>query len=355
MLQTYTFVGSQPGLTVYLQANLHGAEFAGNAVIDRLIQFFSRLDAAQLRGTVRLVPVCNPLSVNTRGHHLPTGRYNPIDGQDWNRIFWEYVPVGLDDFVQRHQEADIETIQQAYQEALQASFQRYQDRLASPVGTPLTQRYATRLQALSLDADVVIDLHSSTHRGMIYVYYFRDRAHLAPYFGFDFAVLLDSYDGNAFDEAFLKPWLTLEAAFAKQGRSLTFDRDAWTVELGNGMTLDAIAVQRGTAGVLNYLRQRQVLHDQPAVCPVEMPLTRTSQVTKYYAPTGGFVQGSVVPGTWVKAGDRLCQLLCFNKAGIVAQTVEVCATTPGLVYDVASTQGVSEGEYLCAVMQPDAA
>jgi hypothetical protein len=39
--------------------------------------------------------------------------------------------------------------------------------------------------------------------------------------GWTFALLSDRHDGAAFDEAFIKPWLALEAALAKLGRSGT--------------------------------------------------------------------------------------------------------------------------------------
>jgi predicted deacylase len=49
-LQMYRFQGAEPGLTVYCQANLHGTEFAGNAVIQQLITFFEACDPRCWRG-----------------------------------------------------------------------------------------------------------------------------------------------------------------------------------------------------------------------------------------------------------------------------------------------------------------
>ncbi|VXD13917.1 Succinylglutamate desuccinylase/aspartoacylase (fragment) [Planktothrix serta PCC 8927] len=89
-LQVYQFKGSKPGKKAYLQSKLHGAEISGNAVIHDLIKFLTNSDPDQLTGEIWLVPVCNPLSVNQRSHQFSCGRYNPYNGKDWNRIFWDY-------------------------------------------------------------------------------------------------------------------------------------------------------------------------------------------------------------------------------------------------------------------------
>jgi len=355
-LQRYRFVGAQPGKVVYLQANLHGAEVAGNGVIQYLIEFLQALDADALQGEIRLVPVCNPIGVNTRAHHFASGRFNPYDGRDWNRIFWdcEQHHQGAKEFAEQHWDSDRATLQRAYRQYILQRFQSELEALQSPVGIPIHERYRTQLQHLALDADIVIDLHSSGNQGMVYAYYFRDRADSVPYFGLDFAIMLDRFDGNAFDESFINPWLALEQAFAALGRSLRFDIEAWTLELGTGMKLDATAVKRGFDGVLNYLRHQQVLKDGQAIFHKPVPLSRSSRLTKYYATAGGFVQNRVAIGSWVKPGDFLYQLLCFSKTGQCPTTVTVRAQATGLVYDLSTNEAISEGEYVLAVMVPDA-
>ena len=42
-LQVYKFRGKQLGKKAYIQANLHGAEIVGNAVIQQLIEFLTTL------------------------------------------------------------------------------------------------------------------------------------------------------------------------------------------------------------------------------------------------------------------------------------------------------------------------
>ncbi|MEO0824724.1 MAG: succinylglutamate desuccinylase/aspartoacylase family protein, partial [Cyanobacteria bacterium J06642_9] len=125
-LQTYCFQGATPGKKVYIQANLHGAELAGNAVVYALIEFFSQLDAAQLKGEVLLLPLCNPLGVNQRAHHFVSGRFNPYDGRDWNRIHWDYEKTGADipAFAKAHLKDSPEQIIHAFRQQIGLAFQR---------------------------------------------------------------------------------------------------------------------------------------------------------------------------------------------------------------------------------------
>ncbi|MEL6381073.1 MAG: succinylglutamate desuccinylase/aspartoacylase family protein [Cyanobacteria bacterium J06626_18] len=295
------------------------------------------------------------MGVNTRAHQFASGRFNPYDGRDWNRIFWDYEQAsqGALAFAEQHLEQDIVTIQKAYRQAILGGFQTQLNNLDSPMGIPVHERYRTCLQSLTLDADILIDLHTSGNQGLVYLYYFRDRAAFIPYFGVDFALMLDEFDGNAFDETFIHPWLALESAFVARGRSLKFDIDAWTLELGCGLQIDPLAVQRGVAGVLNYLRHRGVLTDHSPQEYGTVPLSRSSQRQRYYATTGGFIQNRADLGTWVKAGDKLFELLCLNKTQQLPTVLPVHAQQAGLVYDLSWNHAVSAGEYVLAIMTPD--
>ena len=115
-IQIYRFKGDRPGKKAYIQANLHGAEIVGNAVIQQLIEHLTELNSSQLQGEICLVPVCNPLGTNQRSHFFSTGRFNSYDGKNWNRIFWDYEKEATDisEFAQSQLELPIETIRHNY-------------------------------------------------------------------------------------------------------------------------------------------------------------------------------------------------------------------------------------------------
>ncbi|NJR25877.1 MAG: succinylglutamate desuccinylase/aspartoacylase family protein [Richelia sp. CSU_2_1] len=355
-LQVYQFRGAVGGKKAYLQSNLHGAEISGNAVIYELIEFLMSLDDSQLIGEIWLVPVCNPVGVSQRSHHFSPGRYNLYDGEDWNRIFWDFEKQGEDilAFAKFHLQDDVDTIAAKYRKEIALSFAKQLDKINAPSCRPYSEIYRYHLQSLCLDADLVLDLHSSTNQALDYIYCFTSREESAKAFLFDRGILMDEYDGDAFDEAFLKPWLALEKVFAQLGRAIVFDVESWTLELGSGMQIDPESVTTGLRGIKNYLASKGLLKIDgfplPETAAHQMVLTPKNLVKKYYAPAGGMIQSRVELGSFVKQGELLYQVLSFNKNGEFPNFVDVCAQSDVFVFDLSTNQSVNQGEYVLSVM-----
>jgi predicted deacylase len=347
-LQVYKFIGSKPGKKAYIQANLHGAEIVGNAVIYQLIEFFSGLDDSQIEGEIWLVPVCNPLSTNQRSHFFASGRYNPYDGKDWNRIFWDYEKEDkqLAEFAQSQLEFAPETIRKNYLSRLILAWEKQAKKSQSPQGVSLAEHYRYQLQSLCLDADYLIDIHSSSNQSLNYLYCFQTREESAKYFLLDYGILMTEYDGDAFDEAFLKPWLALEKKLTELGKQVKFDLESWTLELGSGMKINPESVKQGIEGIKNYLSFKNLLKINQAVSQKNLKLFTKKQLDKYYAPVGGVIQNRVALGTEVKSGDKLYQIISFNKIGKLPKIIDVAAETDGLVFDVSTNESVNQGEYI---------
>lgn len=355
-IQVYKFIGAKPGKKAYLQSNLHGAEIVGNAVIHQLIEFLTSLDETKLAGEIWLVPVCNPLSTNQRTHYFSTGRFNVHDGKDWNRIFWDYEKEckDLEDFAKSQVNLSTDEIRKNYLERIQAIFRRELDKIQAPSGLPFSDRYRYHLQSLCLDANYVIDIHSSSNQAIDYLYCFQSREESAKGFLLDYAILMDEYDGNAFDEAFMKPWLALEKSLAELGNPIKFDIDAWTLELGSGMQMNPDSVKKGFFRIKNYLAQKGILKipgfPLESTPSHQVNFTIRSEIKKYYAPTGGMIQSRVPLGSLIKAGQQVYQLISFNKNGELPSVIDICAEADGLVFDVSTNYAVNEGEYVLSVM-----
>jgi hypothetical protein len=355
-LQVYKFIGAQQGKKVYIQSNLHGAEIVGNAVIHQLIEFLLTVNLRDLTGEIWLVPVCNPMGTNQRSHIFSSGRYCVYEAKDWNRIFWDYEKERLDlmAFAKSQINLATEVVRENYLSIIKEKFAQLLNKINSPSGVPYTERFRYKLQSLSLDADYLIDIHSATNQGGNYLYYFRNREDSAKHFLLDFGILLDTYDGDAFDEAFIKPWLALENCFEQLGRQIRFDVEAWTLELGTGMQIIPDSVQKGVLGVKNYLVHKGVLPLSGLTVDLttshQMTFKTRSNVKKYYAPCGGMIQSRVELGSIVKAGQRIYQVLSFNKECKLPQVIDVCAEQDGLVYDLAHNQAVNEGEFVLGIV-----
>lgn len=355
-IKVYKFSGVRPGKKVYLQANLHGNEIVGNAVIHQLIEFLMTLDQEVLTGEIWLVPVCNPLATNQRSHQFATGRFNAYDGKDWNRIYWDYEKVcqDLEDFAQSQINVEPDIIKQKYKDKIKTSFEQIQTKIDTPSSVQLTDKYRYKVQSLCLDADYLIDLHSNTNYGLEYLYYFRDREESSKLFLLEHGIMFDDYDGDAFDEAFMKPWLALENALSKLGKQIKFDVEAYTLELGTGMEMNPNSVSKGVYGVKNYLVQKGILNIESLppekLMQLNMSFRPLSQVKKYWSSVGGMVQCRVALGTSVQQGDLLYQVLSFDKSEEFPTIKNVHSDRCGLVFHVSINQSVNEGEFVLAIM-----
>jgi predicted deacylase len=356
-LQVYKFIGAKSGKKVYIQSNLHGAEIVGNAVIYQIIDFLISLNNTQIIGEIWLVPVCNPLAVNQRTHNFSTGRFNVYDSQNWNRIFWDYEKRhdDIEEFARSQIGLDIDTIKYNFFQKIKSSFDSLLDKINAPSSVQLTDKYRYKLQSLSFDADYVIDLHSHTGEGIEYLYYFQNREDSANLFLLDYSILFDEYDGDAFDESFIKPWLALEKTLLKlTGQKMIFDKEAWTLELGTGMQMNPDSVTKGVSGIKNYLTQKGILEiqdlTQPKTISHQTNFRSLSQLKKYWSPVGGMILSKAALGTSVNQGDLLYQILTFNKIGELPTTIHVHAEKTGLVYDISINNSVNEGEFVLATM-----
>ncbi|MDD1414890.1 succinylglutamate desuccinylase/aspartoacylase family protein [Dolichospermum sp. ST_con] len=356
-LQVYKFIGAKSGKKVYIQSNLHGAEIVGNAVIYQIIDFLISLNNTQLIGEIWLVPVCNPLAVNQRTHNFSTGRFNIYDGKDWNRIFWDYEKKchDIEEFASSQIGFDIDTIKYNFSQKIQTSFHRILYKINAPSSVQLTDKYRYKLQSLYLDADYVIDLHSHTGEGIEYLYYFQNREDDANLFLLDYGILFDQYDGDAFDESFIKPWLALEKTLLKlTGEKMRFDIEAWTLELGTGMQINPDSVSKGVRGIKNYLNHKGILAIQDLTksetISHQTSFRLLSQIKKYWSPVGGMILSKAILGTSVKEGDLLYQVLTFNKIGELPTTIHVHAEKSGLVYNISINNSVNEGEFVLGTM-----
>lgn len=356
-LQVYQFQGSKPGKKAYLQSNLHGAEISGNAVIQELIQFLISLDTEQLTGEIWLVPVCNPVGVNQRSHYFSSGRYDPYNGKDWNRIFWDYEKTGANiaQFAQEHQHLNLQEIQTQYRQLILNQFHQLSESITSPLGVTYDQYYRYQLQSLSLDADYLIDLHSATNDSIDYLYCFQGREESAKAFLLDYGILLkDVYDGDAFDEALIKPWLALEREFQKLGNHIQFEIEAWTLELGSGLEMNPESVEKGVRGIKNYLASKEMLSID------HFPLSQTqnhkiilklkSQIEYYYSTTGGMLKFDVKSGEKVKKNQKIYEILTFNKTGELPQIQEFFAQSDGIILDLAKNHSVNQCNYVLGLM-----
>jgi hypothetical protein len=130
--------------------------------------------------------------------------------------------------------------------------------------------------------------------------------------------------------------------------------EAWTLELGSGMEMNPESVANGLRGIKNYLASKGLLKldgfPLPETANHQVIFTPKNSAIKYYAPAGGMIQNRVQLGSYVKKGDRLYQILSFNKNGEFPSCVDVGAESDVFIFDLSTNQSVNQGEYVLSVM-----
>ena len=303
----YRIKGSGQGPSVYIQANMHGAEVQGNAVIFQLLE---TLKNTQCLGDITLVPLANPIGSNQKSGEFTLGRFDPITGENWNQgyHFNDQLPV---DFAAKFPNLDDEAINTQFRQMLIDDLDT--SRLNNPYGVKTSQLLCAQLQRMAFEADIVLDLHTGpiSSRHLYCPEYAKDKATL---FDIPHVLLIpDGFDG-AMDEAMFCPWWQLQQAYKKQGREIDVQVDAFTLELGSQEWLSLEAAKTDSHSILSYLQASHVI-DTTGYNPT--PMTRYACYLKdyraLYAPQSGLVEYVAPFGKPLKKGLALVQMLHIER------------------------------------------
>lgn len=305
----YFIKGTGDGPSVYIQANMHGAEVQGNAVIYQLLEQLKRLS---INGDITLVPYANPVGANHKNGEYTLGRFDPITGVNWNRMY-HYDESQIDRFVETLTSEDQVEIDLQFQALLLDGIAQKLDH--NQYGLTTGQRIAYQLQKMAHQADLVLDLHtgpiSSKH---LYCPEYAQCS--ASYFDIEHTILIpDSFDG-AMDEATFCPWWHLSKKLANRGINYQLRRESFTVELGSQELIDLDVAAQDAKSILSYLQYKNVI-DSCEFTPKE--ITRYACYLKdykaFYSPMGGMVDYLATFGNVLKAGEPLARILRMDNYG----------------------------------------
>ena len=310
----YRLKGNKDAPSVYIQANMHGAEVQGNAVIFQLLEL---LKDTEIKGDITLVPYANPVGCNHKNGEYTLGRFDPITGMNWNRMY-HFDSDMIKPFVRESIGKDDRTIEENFKKLMIDSIEQKLDH--NIFGLTTGQRIAYQLQRLAHQADYVLDLHtgpiSSKH-----LYCPEYAKESAKYFDIPHTLLIpNSFDG-ALDEATFCPWWYLQDAFAELGikfsiSSQTLNKESFTVELGSQEQIDLDVALEDAMSILNYLHYKKVIA-APQYQPKEM--TRYACYLKdykaFYSPMGGMVDYLAEFGKPLPAGEPLARILRMDNYG----------------------------------------
>jgi len=334
----YRFKSEIPGPKVYIQSSIHGAEVQGNVVIYHLIQ---ALQKASLVGEIILVPNCNPVGSNLKSGEYTLGRFDPVNGQNWNRAY-HYDQPFLDDFLQKIEpDTDIAQLKKQFRDHIKKGID---DVLQREWGVGLAQQLNLKLQRFAFDADIVLDLHNGpvSTRHIYVPEYARESA---KYFNIPHVILIPNVFAGALDEATFCPWWYLQEQLLKRypERCWDFGVEAFTVEMGSQEVIDFSAGEQDARSILSYLSAKGCF---------ESPLQQPENMTRYatylkdykimYSQFGGIVEYLARPGQLLKQGEVMARVLNVDELEDDRATHEVqapCDLIPILHFPSASVLG----------------
>lgn len=292
---------------VFIQANVHGAEVQGNAVI---YQLMSMLEQFEILGDIQLLPLANPLGINQKSGEFTLGRFDPITGVNWNREYQAPL-VDIPKWVAAHKDLDEASLIQTYRAQLIRSCE---EALNNEWGLSTGKRLALNLQALAFEADIVLDLHTGP-KSCKHLYCPEYDIKAARYFSIPYTLVIPNEFGGAMDESIFCPWWQLSDYLQSQKINFDVPVSAFTLELGSQEQVDLDEANIDAKGILAYLSHRGVIKDK--VMPEQMPryACYLKDYKKYHAPLSGLVEYKAPLGKVLPAGAVLANILRLDLYG----------------------------------------
>lgn len=300
----YRFKGRKPGPKVYIQSSIHGAEVQGNVVIYHLI---NTLKTTPICGEVTLVPNCNPVGTNIKAGEYTLGRFDPINGTNWNRGYY-FDEALVERFVDTvDDEEPLEKVKSRFRKVLK---QKIDEKLQETWGLGLAQQLNLKLQQLAFDADIVIDLHNGpvSTRHIYVPEYAKESAKL---FNIPHVILIPNTFAGALDEATFCHWWTLQNLLrAKRNSDINVDVEAFTLEMGSQEVISFDEGRYDADSILCYLGAKNCLESNTYFPKSMRRVAVTLDNYKIlYTRQGGIVDYLAAPGDQVKKGQALARVL----------------------------------------------
>ncbi|MDJ0684958.1 MAG: M14 family metallopeptidase [Alphaproteobacteria bacterium] len=324
----------------YLHTALHADEWPGLLVLQKLIGLLDQADGrGEINGSIILVPYANPIGLAQRlGGHL-AGRY-AFDGsgnfnRDWPDLA-EAASARLTEPLPTDPAQAVAMVRAALKSAV----------AEMPRRTPVQELRAILL-GLSIDADLVLDLHCDSE-ALFHTYAnFRHEAE-ATQLGAEFeapvTLLEDDAGGGAFDAANAQPWWTIRN-HREDAAHLPPACFGVTVELRGSADVDEAYAEHDAAALFRFLQRRTVIAGDPGPAPdLPRPPSRLEAVGLLRAPHAGVAAYRKRLGDWVDAGETVAMLHDPAARDPKSGATPIVATTSGLLFSRLNAKFVEPGE-----------
>ncbi len=307
----YELSSESHGPSVYLQASVHGAEVQGNATLFELVKIIKE---NTLLGSVRFIPLANPIASNQKRGTATNGRYDPVTGNNWNRGYFNFAKLGEEswksivDLIKGEvrsgfgMEAKV-LFKKWMREVLTSSLEQIQ----GPYSLSYEKYLLYTLQREALAADIVIDLHTGPV-ACEYLYAPENCAASARDLHAAITLEIPLEFGGAMDEACFMPWHILGEKLKAANSATPKPFEAYTMELGSEEYIDLEKARSQARRIAHFLYKRGVLATD-VLLPNDRPRNEfhgpLANFKTIFAPKAALYDFKVGPGEKVDAGAVL--------------------------------------------------
>lgn len=335
-IDIYTITSPYKGLSVYIQANIHGPEIAGIPVALELVKYLKKNLKS---GCVTIIPYANPWGIDTKFEGAQAGyiNHNGEKYSNWNRIFPNLLKQSKSEgkvkaLIHKYKNHSIKTkVAKAKSLLMELLHSSYIEKKKS-YQLKKEDILIYELLKNSLNADIVIDLHTAGEC-IKHVYYFNHQQTSAMTFGIETLIELPYDHIGVFDESNIVNWSEL----IKAGYLKNYPIEAYTVELeGNGYS-SSINLANDLCHVLSFLSHKGLIVGNVIQLP-EYVSCKEAEHIHLYSHTGGIFHCKVKKGDKVKEGQLLGHIIKGNKKILIASPFN------GIVYQLPNNYALETGQ-----------
>lgn len=304
----------------------------------------------QIVGEVVVVPAANPIgmaqSLATQHH----GRIAFADGgQNFNRGWPDLGPMtqkSIEGKLGSDPEENVLLVRAALVQAV-AALPAQSEREA----------HQKALLSLSIDADVVFDLHCD-FKALFHLFANEEHKDLAMALGQDLGssvvILEKSIDGGLFDECNGGPWIKLRRSLGLSPDHLPAACFCPTIELRGRDDVSADLGGKDAANIMNFLRRRGYILGKPPQLPkARCAATPIEGCDMVHAPCAGMLVWHKPVGASVTKGDHLADIIDIESPDPMSARTEVRSKQSGVLFSHRIDYLTRPGEILGQIAGPE--
>ena len=323
----YGKAGARP--KVYLQAAIHANELPGAMLLHHLMPLLGEADrAGRIRGEIIVVPTVNPIGQSQLVGNTHVGRYDLLSRDNFNRNWLDLsgaVAERVGAKLGRDAAVNVELIRKAAVAELKSM---------RPVNELQTMR--VEMMKLSIDADVVIDLHCDMEAALHLFTSQPDIGGTAQELAADLGVAVTMYNepyaqALTFSGVNGSLWPRLAERFP--AAAIPQACFSTTLELRGQHEVTHALGAADARNLYRYLVRRGVIAGRAAALPrLKSAPTPISGMDVGYCPRNGYLTYHAPAGARVKKGDAICDIIDpADPRGAAART-PMRARTDGILF-----------------------